>query len=154
MASNNSNKLQKESATVTSGSSTGTTSNEGLELNSKIVPMDIDGTSNGMQDQLEAMAIGARQSAPNDSAIICDEALDSTSNANNQNQNNKSNVPYEFVSSITSDERLELNAEIEELKLAVFKATITSIGRIQGSSQVTNLSTLTRQLETHHGQLV
>ncbi|KAI8642750.1 hypothetical protein BD408DRAFT_482466 [Parasitella parasitica] len=170
MAPNNSNKLQKESATVTSGSSTGTTSNEGLESNSKIVPMDIDGTSNGMQDQLEAMAIGgsgqaqsdgtrestsqpifngeARQSAPNDFAIIRDEALDSTSNANNQKQNNNSNVPYEFVSSITSDERLQLNAEIERLKLAVFKATITSIGCIQGSSQVTNLSILTRQLET------
>ncbi|KAL9538219.1 hypothetical protein PS6_011611, partial [Mucor atramentarius] len=58
------------------------------------------------------------------------------------------NVPEEFASSITTDERLILLEEIERLKAAVFRATVTSIKCPQGTIVPENLGVLTRQLET------
>lgn len=58
------------------------------------------------------------------------------------------NANIEFASSITTDERLILLEEIERLKAAVFRATVTSIKCPQGTIVPDNLGVLTRQLET------
>ncbi|CEP16680.1 hypothetical protein [Parasitella parasitica] len=91
----------------------------------------------------------ARESTPTNGMAICGEAHESTSTKTN-NANSNPTVPYgnyfkenisdinythhtisktnlEFVSTISSDERLKLNNEIDRLKMAVFKASDVSI---------------------------
>ncbi|EPB88955.1 hypothetical protein HMPREF1544_04216 [Mucor circinelloides 1006PhL] len=74
--------------------------------------------------------------------------LGSLSNDNstvNSSFSSNVNIPEEFASSITTDERLVLLEEMERLKAAVFRATVTSIKCPQGTIVPDNLGVLTRQ---------
>ncbi|CEP16960.1 hypothetical protein [Parasitella parasitica] len=144
--------LSKESnATLNNLSTTGTSMNNGAS-SSLVVPMDIDGDAT--QDKQEASSSvtacldEAGESTPSNGMAIRGEAHESTLTKTN-NANSNPTVPYgnyikdnisdtnytnhtisktnlEFVSTISSDKRLKLNNEIDRLKMAVFKATITN----------------------------